>query len=68
MKEETILLCGECLEGAVNYDNLCNMCGCVECTYYELTEYEYEEIENLDHAGRVSYLKIYNTYNLPRRL
>lgn len=61
--KETILLCGECLEGDLNTItngnegwNVCPCCNAVEGSYYELFIGEYEELMELDYIARSQYL------------
>lgn len=55
MKEETILLCAECLTGHITNQfvgdegwGVCEECGAVEQEYFELTYEELEEFECMD--------------------
>ena len=64
MKEETILLCTECLTGELNTLwsgdegwNVCPECNSVEGGYFELSLDEYESLDGLDIMAKVDELR-----------
>lgn len=56
MKEYKILLCADCLEFTLD-DNYCEQCTNYLPSYYELTEEQFYELDELDYISKDNYLR-----------